>query len=175
MNQSLTLRNKAKSKKPEFEMQNVNVYPQNKGRWRFPRGLHSKMRNAFRGNPIMPSIGWGSPRDARGLLRDGSKGILVENLKQVEKLNKDEVAILAANVGLKKRVLLLSKLKEKGIRVYNVKDVNLFIENVKKNLDSKKQDHKKRDEKKTKSQLEIEKKAAEKEKKPEEKQNESKK
>ena len=123
----------------------------------------------------MPSIGWGSPKESKGLLRDGSKGILVDNLKQVEQLKKDDVVILSGNLGLKKKVLLLSKLKEKGIRVFNVKDVSLFIDTAKKNVETWKQDKKKRDDKKTQLKAESEKKAADKEKKSEEKQNESKK
>lgn len=168
MERLIMIRNQMKARKPNFQQQTVNVYPQNEGKWRKPRGIHSKMRRGFRGNPAMPSIGYGSPKAVKGLDRQGDKLVLVENLKQLENL-KNEKIILSSTLGLKKKIAILTKAKEKNIKVANVKDIGEFLEDTKKKIESKKSEESKKREKKSKTKEEAEKKAKE---KAEEKKNE---
>ena len=166
MEQAILLRNKMKTKKPEFESQDVNVYKQNKGKWRRPKGIHSKMRRGFRGQPVMPSIGYGSPKSARGAAHDGSKVILISHIKQLEDLNGNPI-MLSSRLGLKKRTEILTKTKEKNIKVVNIRDVNLYLDKAKKMLELRKAEGAKKTEKKTKTKEEAEKKAQAQEKKDE--------
>ncbi len=138
MEELVTLRNKMKAKKPEFEMQTVNVYPQNKGKWRKPRGMHSKMRRAFRGNPAMPSIGYGSPKSARHLTRDGSKFNIISSTRQAEEMQKGDAVLISGNLGMRKKAEVVKILAGKDIRILNLKiGSNAFLDSVKSKMESR--------------------------------------
>lgn len=153
MNKSnlLTTRNKMKSKKPDFERQDVNIFKQFRGQWRKPKGIHSKLRRGFRGHKNIPSIGFSSPCEVKGLTRKGLLPFVVANVKDLEKVDtKINAIIIAHSVGMKKRVEILNKAKEKKIDVLGVKDVDKFLNEVKQKLESKKSEASKKKESKVK-------------------------
>jgi len=154
----LKLRNEAKSKKPEFERQDSNKYFGFKGTWRRPRGIHSKLRKNLRGHKAKPEIGYASPRSVKGLTHNGLKPIVVNNIKQLESLTKENSVILANSLGLKNRLILLNKIKEKGLIVFNYKDVDAFTNKAKEKFESKKKEKKSKQTKKEKVKQEAEKK-----------------
>ena len=82
----LQARKRMKTKKPKFERQDSNRYDSFKGKWRRPKGIHSKMRKSFRGHRYTPLVGYGSIRDVRGLTRNGLKPMLVSNVKDLARL-----------------------------------------------------------------------------------------
>lgn len=107
-------------KKPDFVRPGSKMYKRVKESWRRPRGLHNKVRRKFKGRPQMPSISWGAPKDLKGKHPSGYEEVLVRNLKDLEKIDpKKQAARIARTVGKKKRMQILEKAKELGIKVLN--------------------------------------------------------
>ncbi len=150
-----------KRKKPKF-IRTDAVKKRLKKRWVRARGLHSKIRLKKAGHQKKVSNGYGSPKKVRGLSRDGLIQVIVFNENELGAVNKEkEGIIIAKNVGTKKKVSLLKKAKEKGIKVLNL--------NIDEYLKKKEEEIKKRLQKKRKKEEEKEKK---KEKKKDEKKKE---
>ena len=105
----LETRNRMKKIKPKFERKDVNVYPSFKGKWRRPKGLHNKMRNAFRGHKAMPNIGYASPSVVKGLNRAGLKEVLINNISQLDKITKENTIIISGKIGIKKKIGIVAK------------------------------------------------------------------
>jgi len=88
--------------------------------WRRPRGKHNKVRRKWKSRPPMVEVGYGSPREVKGLLSNGKKPVLVHNVEELEKINKEkEVAVIASTVGKRKRLEIIKKAQELGIEIYN--------------------------------------------------------
>lgn len=78
------------------------------------------MRRYEKGKPAMPSVGYGTPREGRGLHPSGFEDILVCNLKDLEALNPEKQAgRISSTVGGRKKELMLEKAKELGIKILN--------------------------------------------------------
>lgn len=166
----LELRKKLKKKKPffirkdSFKKSRLGKRRKKKQKWRRPRGRHSKLREKRKSYMSQPSIGWSSPKAVRGLINE-FKPKLIHNAQELEKLEKDEIAIIGT-IGKKKKIEIAEKAFEKNIKILNL-NVKKFLEKVKiekeKKLEAKKEEIKKEEEKKQK----IEKKEDTKEKKEE--------
>lgn len=167
MKDLLDVRKVKKSKKPTFLRQDAHKLKNLKKNWRRPKGRHSKMRLRFKGYRTIPTIGYSSPKEVRGLNKDGLKEVIVHNLKDLSKLEKGCIAIIGSKVGLKKRLEMLNKIKEMKIAC-NFKDVDGFIKRAEENIKKKKALAKKKIELKEKSKKEALKKKEKKEEKPSE-------
>ncbi|MBI2667547.1 50S ribosomal protein L32e [Candidatus Woesearchaeota archaeon] len=163
-NRLLELRKNIKSKKPDFLRQDAHRVKKLEKNWRRSKGRHSKMRFRLRGYRKSPSIGYSSPFEVRGLNKDGLKEILVNNIKDLDKINDNEAVLLSSSMGLRKRIEVLKKAKEQKLAVSNMKDIDSFINNVESLIKSNKQ---KRESEKTKKEAKKE----EKEKKTEKAEN----
>ncbi len=131
----LKLRNAMKKRKPTFERQYANVMRQFKGSWNRPRGMHSKMRRGMRGKKLLPTVGFRSPIAVRGLTRDGFVPVIVNNFNDLTKFDvKKQIAVLAAGLGMRKRIEILKKAVEMKIKLFNIKDAEKFIEESKKEI-----------------------------------------
>jgi large subunit ribosomal protein L32e len=86
--------------------------------WRSPKGRHSKTRGERKGYPAIVKIGYKQEEKIRGLIEDKTP-ILVQNVKELMKLEKGQVAILG-NIGQRKRLEIAKKAKEKGIKISNL-------------------------------------------------------
>jgi large subunit ribosomal protein L32e len=86
--------------------------------WRSPKGRHSKTRGERKGYPAIVKIGYKQEEKIRGLIENKTP-ILVQNVKELMKLEKGHVAILG-NIGQKKRLEIAKKAKEKGIQISNL-------------------------------------------------------
>jgi large subunit ribosomal protein L32e len=116
----LRLRRILKRKKPEFLRQNWFRFKKLGEKWRRPRGRHSKLRRHIKGKGFIPHPGYGSPRAVRGLHPSGLEEVRIFNPSQLEGLDPNKHAVrIAAQVGMKKRIEIMKKASELGLRVLN--------------------------------------------------------
>ncbi len=110
-----------RKKKPWFRRQQWWQYAKLRRKsWRRPRGIHSKMRRHYGYRPPVVRIGYSSPRKVRGLHPSGFKEVLVYNASQLDGIDSSKEAIrIAHSVGRKKRMEIIEKADELGIRVLN--------------------------------------------------------
>ncbi len=86
-------------------------------KWRKPRGSKNPMRRRARGKLPMPDAGYGSPRETRGRHPTGLVEVLVYNPSDLQSLTKEHIARIGGSVGKRKRMLIIAKAKELGIKV----------------------------------------------------------
>ncbi len=92
--------------------------------WRRPRGLHHKQRIQKKAKGPMPTPGYGSPVEVRGLHPSGYRDVLVHNPDELAGLDPSCDAIrIAASVGAKKRGVIQEKALAEGLKVINPKDL----------------------------------------------------
>ena len=89
-------------------------------KWRRPRGRHSKIRRKRFGYPCAPSMGYASPRAEAGKIA-GLVPCLVHNIRELEALTKENIAIIA-RIGAKKKIELLKRAQERSIKIANAGD-----------------------------------------------------
>ena len=131
----LKLRNAMKKRKPTFERQYANVMRQFKGSWNRPRGMHSKMRRGMRGKKLLPTVGFRSPLAVRGLTREGFVPVVINNTNDLSNFDvKKQIAVLAAGLGMRKRIEILNKAIELKVKLFNIKDATKYIEDAKKEV-----------------------------------------
>ena len=84
--------------------------------WRRPTGRDNKMREQRRGKPALVAIGYSSDKKERGKIENKTP-IIIRNISQMEKIKKDQIAILA-NIGKKKKIEIAKKAKELKVEIY---------------------------------------------------------
>lgn len=110
-----------------------------KQKWRKPTGRDNKMREKRRGYPKVVSIGYRTEKKSRGQI-ENKKPIMIMNVKELEKIGKNEIAIIG-NVGKKKKIEIAKKAKEMKVNVYNLNAEKFLkmIEKTKKKKEPKKE------------------------------------
>jgi|TARA_B100001971_G_C18252078_1_gene579056 large subunit ribosomal protein L32e len=166
----LQLREKIKKKKPHFIRQDAHKKGKIGYKWRRPKGSDSKIRRGLKGYRRSVSVGWGSPRETRGLHKSGLNCVVIYSAKEIENLDsKKDGMIISSGVGMKKKASLINKAKEKGIKILNIKNPDEYVKNIEENVQKrkkerdiikKKKEKKTKDEKKEKAKGELEKKVA---------------
>ncbi len=116
----LNHRRRQKARKPDFRRTEAHKKLKLRGKsWRKPRGRHNKFRERVGGKKIVVS-GYGTPRKIRGLHPSGYWEILIHNPTELESVNSAEQAVrIASNVGVRKRLEIEEKAKEKGLKILN--------------------------------------------------------
>lgn len=156
-----------RKRKPEFIRKDSNKYDFN-AKWRKPRGLHNKMRLRKAGHGVCPSVGYGVPKEIKYLHKSGLQVVVVSCLNDVNGLDpKKHGILLSSTLGVRKKVELVGKLKQ--FRIFNLKDVEKFVTDVKDKIAKNKKERLSKKDKRSKAKIEAEKKKAEKEKKEEKK------
>nr|OQO17304.1 60S ribosomal protein L32 [Rachicladosporium sp. CCFEE 5018] len=92
--------------------------------WRKPKGIDNRVRRRFKGQAVMPKIGYGSNKKTRHLMPSGHKAFLVNNTRDLDLLlmhNKTYAAEIAHAVSSRKRVEIVSRAKQLGVKVTNGK------------------------------------------------------
>jgi len=111
---------KARRKKPKFVRQESWRYKRLETGYRRPRGKDSRMRLQRSGSPPLVKIGYGSPKEFRGLHPSGKKEILVNNIQQLDGLSPETYAIrLSGRLGMKKKIMIYEAAVSKGFKVLN--------------------------------------------------------
>ena len=130
------------------------------------------MRLCFSGHRKLVGDGYRSPVSVKGLDRNGLRAVLVANIKELDKINKEtECITIKKAVGLRKKIELLKKAKELSLSVSNIKDISVFLAEIEKKLKERKESK----ERKLKEQKEKEKARAEKKDEKKDKKEENKK
>ena len=119
----LHIREKQKRKKPKFVRQESWRYKRLGLSWRRPKGLDSKMRLKKGGVPKSVGIGYRSPRLVRGFHPSGFEEKPVHNLKDLEKVELNQLVRIGHTVGSRKRLKILEKANELGLHVLNSRGV----------------------------------------------------
>lgn len=116
----LAARKKVSSKRPRFIRQESWRYDRLAENWRKPKGKDNKMRKQKSGVPALVKIGYRGPRAARGLHPSGYTDNIVHNVAELLKLDpKKDAARLGHTVGKRKRLGIIAKATERGIKVLN--------------------------------------------------------
>jgi len=90
--------------------------------WRKPRGIDNRARRRYKGNRLMPTIGYGSNNNTKHLLPNGLYKFRVSNVKELELLllhNRKYAAEIAHNVAVRKRQKIVERAQQLNIKVIN--------------------------------------------------------
>lgn len=175
------LKKEMKKKKPYFIRQSIYKKKCLKWAWRRPRGLHSKLRNAYAGHNPRVKIGYSSPAEIRTMLPSGFFPVIVCCASDLSKIGKSQGALISSAVGMKKKIEILEEAKKKNIVVLNIKEIDKFVNDAKQEFEKRKQEKKEKLSKKEqakkakKVEKKTEKKEAAEEKTPEQQKAEEKK
>lgn len=107
-------------KKPKFHKQGANYLKRIKKRWRKPRGRDSKLRKREKSKGKVPNVGYRAPRNLRGLHPSGLEEVMIQNIKDLEKIDpKKQAGRVSSSIGKKKKNLILEKAKGFKIKILN--------------------------------------------------------
>ena len=155
----LEIRKDIKERKPVFIRQDNPKRMKVNDKWRKPKGIHSKIRHKFKGRRKMPSPGYKSPAEVKGLHSSGLEMISIHSAGELKKINRDKEGVIVAKAtGMKKRLEIFKKAKELNISILNlnideqIKKIEDFVSSKKKKVtETKKEDVKKEKETKAKA------------------------
>ena len=121
--EKLAQRQKVAENRPDFVRQESWRYKRIGFSWRKPKGVDNHQRKQkFRGRPGLVKVGYGGPKDARGLHPSGFTDNLVYNVDDLQNLNpKTDGVRIAHGVGTKKRLEIVSRAIEKKFKVFNAR------------------------------------------------------
>ena len=119
----LEVREKIADGRPAFVRGESWRYKRLESTWRKPKGVDNHQRKQkSRGRPGIVKVGYGGPKDSRGLHPSGYTDNLVYNLSDLEKLNpKTDGVRIGHGVGTKKRTEIIVKAIEKKFKVFNAR------------------------------------------------------
>ena len=129
-----------KRKKPLFLRTDWNRKPRfrisSRWKWRRAKGRHSKIRRKRKGHMNIPGIGYGMPREIKGLI-NGMKPILVQNLLDLGKIGKNEIGVVSSKIGMRKKVEIAEKAIMNKVAFLNL-NAEKFLSETKKKLEERK-------------------------------------
>jgi len=111
-----------KKRTKRFKRHQCDRYRKVKPNWRKPKGIDNRVRRRFKGQILMPNIGYGSAKLTRHMLPNGFRKVLVRNVKELEVLmmmNRRYCAEIAHSVSSKKRKDIVERAKQLAIRLTN--------------------------------------------------------
>jgi len=116
----IAARKKVAERRPKFIRQESWRYDRLAENWRKPKGKDNKMRKQKSGMPAIVKVGYRGPRVARGLHPSGYTDNIVHNMAELKRLDpKRDAARLGHTVGKRKRIGIIAKANELGIKVLN--------------------------------------------------------
>ena len=119
----LEARENVAKNRPDFIRPESWRYKRLETTWRKPKGVdHHQRKQKSRGRPGLVKIGYGGPKESRGLHPSGFTDNLVYNLNDLEKLDpKTDGVRIGHSVGSKKRMEIMVKAIEKKYKVFNAR------------------------------------------------------
>ncbi|XP_032093403.1 60S ribosomal protein L32-like [Thamnophis elegans] len=114
--------NIVKKRTKKFFRHQSDRYVKIKRNWRKPRGIDNRVRKRFKGQILMPNIGYGSNKKTKHMLPSGFRKFLVHNVKELEVVmmsNKSFCAEIAHNVLSKNRKIIVERAAQLAIKVTN--------------------------------------------------------
>lgn len=87
-------------------------------KWRRARGKSNKLRLGKIGHPLVPKVGFKTQRNEAGKV-NGLMPTLVHNIKELQSLGKDEIAIVA-RIGARKKLELIKEAEKLKIKILNL-------------------------------------------------------
>ncbi|KAB0791463.1 hypothetical protein PPYR_03263 [Photinus pyralis] len=111
-----------KKRTKKFVRHQSDRYCKLKRNWRKPKGIDNRVRRRFKGQYLMPNIGYGSNARTRHMLPTGFKKVLIHNLKELEVLmmqNRKFCGEIAHGVSSKKRKIIVERAAQLSIRLTN--------------------------------------------------------
>ncbi|QOJ78385.1 50S ribosomal protein L32e [Infirmifilum lucidum] len=117
----LKLRAEINSLRPRFIRMNSWRLKRLKDSWRSPRrSLDNKIRLQRKGFPPLVKVGYRGPAVVRGLHPSGFEEVIVHTVEELEKIDPSRQAVrIASTVARRKRIEIIKKAEEKGIRILN--------------------------------------------------------
>lgn len=121
--EKLAKRKEAKEHNPEFIRPESWRYVRLQTNWRKPKGIDNHQRKQWsRGRPGLVKVGYGGPKEAKGLHPSGFTDNLVYSLNDLEKLDpKKDGVRLGHSVGTKKRKEIVAKAIESKFKIFNAR------------------------------------------------------
>ncbi len=119
----LAKRTEAKKNKPNFVRPESWRYVRLATNWRKPKGIdHHQRKQKSRGRPGLVKIGYGGPRDSRGLHPSGYTDNLVYNLNDLDGLDpKNDGVRIGHSVGRRKRTAITVTAIERKFKIFNAR------------------------------------------------------
>ncbi|XP_035294505.1 60S ribosomal protein L32-like, partial [Cricetulus griseus] len=111
-----------KKRTKKFIRHQSNRYVKIKRNWWKHRGIDNRVRRRFKGQILMPNIGYGSNKKTKHMLPSGFWKFLVHNVKELEVLllcDKSFYAEIAHNVSSKNRKAIVERAAQLAIRITN--------------------------------------------------------
>merc|ERR1712044_109728 len=111
-----------KKRTKKFIRHQSDRYVKVKENWRKPKGIDNRVRRRFKGQYLMPSIGYGTNAKTRHVMPDGFKKFVVHNVKELELLlmmKGSYAAEIAHNVSARKRKDIVDRAGQLSIKVTN--------------------------------------------------------
>ncbi|XP_050685357.1 60S ribosomal protein L32-like [Leptidea sinapis] len=111
-----------KKRTERFIRHQTDRYDKFKRNWRKPRGIDNRVRRHFKGQYLMPSIGYGSNKKTCHMLSNGFKKVLVHNVKELDILmmrNRKYCVEIPHGVSSKKRKLFVERAQQLSIILTN--------------------------------------------------------
>merc|ERR1712121_95133 len=111
-----------KKRVKKFIRHQSDRYDKLKPNWRKPKGIDNRVRRRFKGQYLMPSIGYGSAKQTKHMLPNGFKKVLIHNVRELEVLmmqNRTYYAEVAHGVSSRKRKEIVERANQLSIRVTN--------------------------------------------------------
>ena len=119
----LAKREEVKGNNPDFVRPESWRYVRLQTNWRKPKGIdHHQRKQKSRGRPGLVKVGYGGPKESRGLHPSGYTDNLVFNLSDLEKLDpKKDGVRFGHSVGTRKRKEIIVKAIENKFKVFNAR------------------------------------------------------
>src|ERR1041385_7777052 len=116
----LEARKKIADRRPKFIRQESWRYDRLAENWRKPKGKDNKMRKQKSGMPAIVKVGYRGPKLARGLHPSGYTDNVIHNVAELQSLDpKKQAARIGHTVGKRKRIEMIARASELGIKVLN--------------------------------------------------------